>query len=213
MQYGTPTFVYFIQEGDEGPIKIGFSRNVQERIKALQTGHAQPLRLLHAMRGTLDDEQRLHRRFARLRIQNEWFAPAPELLDWLAQAAGVPRSEPPTAVDPRPALQLHWAVIAVFVVAAAVLVIGLSFILAPFAAEHWPLTILAWAYAPMVRSMFRYQGYHSRAMLLFGVLGTFAFAAGEVVRIHTVLLPYYELIIGCGAGAIGAFSWWHLERE
>jgi hypothetical protein len=72
--------VYFIQSGDTGPVKIGFTKDVRQRISALQTGHSAPLRLLHLFDGTETDEAALHVRFAAHRLIGEWFAPVPEVV-------------------------------------------------------------------------------------------------------------------------------------
>lgn len=73
-------FVYFIQAGDAGPIKIGFSSKVDIRIDALQKANAEKLNLLATISGTLIMEAELHQRFAEHRIRGEWFRPAAELL-------------------------------------------------------------------------------------------------------------------------------------
>lgn len=78
------SWVYFIQEGTDGPIKIGFTAsNPRARMLALQTGNAKLLRLVAATCGTQQDEQHLHERFASLRMQGEWFRAAPELVGFV----------------------------------------------------------------------------------------------------------------------------------
>jgi len=73
-------FVYFIQSGSDGAIKIGFSSKVDIRLGSLQKANAETLRLLATIPGTMADEARLHQRFAAHRIRGEWFRPAEELL-------------------------------------------------------------------------------------------------------------------------------------
>lgn len=77
---------YFIQAGD-GPVKIGSTHgDPNRRLKELQTGSSEPLRLL----GTLDGaewERELHERFAEWRLHGEWFdADAPGLRELLNEA-------------------------------------------------------------------------------------------------------------------------------
>lgn len=80
---------YFIQSVYGGPIKIGSSANsLLSRLKALQTGHPEPLRVLARMPGAFHEGQ-LHRRFADWRLTGEWFAAeAPGLQDVIEAAQG-----------------------------------------------------------------------------------------------------------------------------
>src|SRR5581483_8320686 len=64
--------IYFVT-ADREVVKIGFASNIELRIRTLQTGSARPLHLLLAIPGTPDDERALHKRFAALRLQGEWF--------------------------------------------------------------------------------------------------------------------------------------------
>lgn len=74
-------WVYFVQEGDCGPIKIGTSAQVAPRVRDLQV--AQP-RLLHTRAATkLYEECELHRFYKRERIRGEWFRPSPRLLAFI----------------------------------------------------------------------------------------------------------------------------------
>jgi len=70
--------LYFIQAGENGPIKIGYAAVPSERLRDLQVGNAQPLRLLHeedfgdhAPR----QEALWHQTFKEARIRGEWFGP------------------------------------------------------------------------------------------------------------------------------------------
>lgn len=72
-------FVYFLQSGPSGPIKIGWSQDVERRIEQLQTANAQRLVLLGTLRGRMEDEAALHTRFAHLRMEGEWFQDAQEI--------------------------------------------------------------------------------------------------------------------------------------
>lgn len=87
---------YFIQRGDDGPIKIGRTTDVTKRLAALSTACAEPLHVLGVMDG--NHETRLHRKFAAHRIRAEWFAPVPEILEEArAASAYVPTVTQPPA--------------------------------------------------------------------------------------------------------------------
>ena len=86
----TKKYVYFIQNGVGGPIKIGVTNNPLNRLRALQTGSPWPYILL----GVVSDqsglpssaryyEQWLHKKFARFRLDGEWFDPVPEVLAFI----------------------------------------------------------------------------------------------------------------------------------
>lgn len=78
------SWVYFLQSGERGAVKIGFTGSApMVRLSALQTGNPEPLRLLGAVPGVREDETALHERFARFRIGGEWFRPEPELLSFI----------------------------------------------------------------------------------------------------------------------------------
>ena len=80
------SFVYFVQCGDDGPIKIGKSSgDMKRRLGELQVGNPVELRLLVSIPG--DVEQAMHMRFARQRIRGEWFRPDPVLLAFVAGVA------------------------------------------------------------------------------------------------------------------------------
>ena len=65
-------FVYFIQAGD-GPVKIGFSTNVEKRMVALQISSPHELALIAKMSGNKALEKQIHERFSRLALRGEWF--------------------------------------------------------------------------------------------------------------------------------------------
>jgi len=78
---GSRRGVYFVRAGEDGPIKIGVSSDVDGRIKSLQTDAPAELHLLAVLDGAgRDVEQSLHVRFADGRLTGEWFQPTDELL-------------------------------------------------------------------------------------------------------------------------------------
>lgn len=76
-------FVYFVQEGKSGSIKIGFAKNVKTRIKSLQTGNSRDLRLLCAIEGDPSLEKSLHKKFSQFLERGEWFKPAVEIFEFV----------------------------------------------------------------------------------------------------------------------------------
>lgn len=74
------SFVYFVQVGLSGPIKIGTAQNVKQRITQLQTANPNPLRLLAVVRGGPPLEIDLHERLKEHRQLREWFTPNASVL-------------------------------------------------------------------------------------------------------------------------------------
>lgn len=73
--------VYFIQGVSGGPIKIGYTTNLRNRLADLQANSPVQLQVLATVSGTIKDEVYYHRTFSAYRQHNEWFSPAPELLN------------------------------------------------------------------------------------------------------------------------------------
>lgn len=66
--------IYFIEAVGAGLVKIGFTeRDVQSRVRELQTGCPHHLRVMATVAGDLPDEGEMHRQFAHLRAGGEWF--------------------------------------------------------------------------------------------------------------------------------------------
>lgn len=76
--------IYFIQAGNDGPIKIGYSDTTAEsRLKSLQTGNHQQLKLLRQVNGSRQTEANCHIRFKEDHISGEWYKPSKELIDFI----------------------------------------------------------------------------------------------------------------------------------
>jgi hypothetical protein len=82
--------VYFIQVGSEGLVKIGHSGDPTARMRALQTSHAEALRLLGVVRGGRREELEIHRKFAGFRVSGEWFLPDMKLLEFAWYGKEIP---------------------------------------------------------------------------------------------------------------------------
>lgn len=65
-------WTYVVQQGEDGPVKIGKSANIEARLKQLQTGSPHALVLLLAL--PVDLERDLQERFGDYRLSGEWFA-------------------------------------------------------------------------------------------------------------------------------------------
>jgi len=68
---------------DGGPIKMGYTEYVEQRLKSLQTGHYDTLKILKAISGSIKSERALHKKIKHIRLRGEWFKPAEELLDFI----------------------------------------------------------------------------------------------------------------------------------
>jgi len=86
--YSGRDYVYFIQKGLHGPIKIGVSVNPSKRLKTLQTACTEQLHLLGTYKASYNSEAELHQLFASTHIRGEWFECTDELLDKVYQLTG-----------------------------------------------------------------------------------------------------------------------------
>lgn len=86
--------VYFIECGENGPIKIGHAVHPMARLENLQIGCPYELRLIRTLAGGRYREFRIHTKFKAIRIRGEWFQRTPELLQWIEQAEEDPAADP-----------------------------------------------------------------------------------------------------------------------
>jgi T5orf172 domain len=80
--------IYFIKSPD-GPIKIGTTIRLSERLKKLAAEYGEGLEVLAVTEGDRDIEQELHERFSYLRRVGEWFEPGDDLVGFIV-AEGKP---------------------------------------------------------------------------------------------------------------------------
>lgn len=77
--------VYFIQDVEQGYIKIGQSDDPKKRLKQLQTANPNELKLLWIdIAGDLAEEK-MHKMFCEHRLVGEWFYPAKEIFEFIRQ--------------------------------------------------------------------------------------------------------------------------------
>ncbi len=79
------SFVYFIQQGADGPVKIGIAANPEKRLRQLQSGNPDRLYVRAIVRTAEPDrlEKDLHGRFGQHRMGGEWFHPTADLMAYM----------------------------------------------------------------------------------------------------------------------------------
>ena len=81
--------IYFIQNGKQGPIKIGYTKgDVEVRLSNLQSASPCKLYLLGTMVGDKAVESRLHKKFDVFNTAGEWFKPDRILIDYIRDISG-----------------------------------------------------------------------------------------------------------------------------
>lgn len=97
--------IYFVQAVDGGPIKIGFSRNPEHRLRGLQTGSPKELRIIALIPNkTRQLEREFHQHLAEHRMSGEWFEDHNEVYKIVGKAssrAPIIRIEDPKSVSCR----------------------------------------------------------------------------------------------------------------
>jgi len=78
-----PGVVYFAHDQASRAIKIGWSRTPKRRMKDLNIGNPNVIKILGTVPGWKDAAQALHYKFWHLRIQGEWFRECNELLGYI----------------------------------------------------------------------------------------------------------------------------------
>ena len=65
--------VYLIHACEGNYYKIGVTENIENRIKGLQTGNPEKLICEYIIEGNIEEEKRLHEKFAEYKKEGEWF--------------------------------------------------------------------------------------------------------------------------------------------
>ena len=78
--------IYFIQiQPPIGPVKIGISKSVCNRLATLQTANPYSLELLYSYPGTNEDEQDLMQYWKDYSMKGEWFHPVDGIFNFIDQ--------------------------------------------------------------------------------------------------------------------------------
>ena len=77
-------FVYFIEAIGLKKIKVGYSKDVESRLRQLQTAMPFEMRILASVPGTIALESEIHRLFAKTRVRGEWFEDTEKLREYIA---------------------------------------------------------------------------------------------------------------------------------
>lgn len=77
--------VYFVKSLETDRIKIGYTKNLKQRLSKMQTDSAERLKVLFAFESLPVDEKTLHAALADDRHHGEWFEVTPELLEYIEE--------------------------------------------------------------------------------------------------------------------------------
>lgn len=102
--------IYFMQSTEGGPVKIGYTSNLERRHKQLETHYQKSLSVLATLEGDESREREIHDQFAHLRLGEdgrpgkkvEQFRPALELMEFIGRPLFVTPN--PQTVEAMPAI-------------------------------------------------------------------------------------------------------------
>lgn len=77
-------YVYFIQKGTTGPVKIGISGDLRARFNMISTHSDEPITLLAAFAGDEIDERNIQKKFSSFHRRGEWFSPDSMLIKYIS---------------------------------------------------------------------------------------------------------------------------------
>ena len=83
--------IYFIQQGNNGNIKIGYSKNPKKRLIQLQTATISKLYIIGKISGNRQNEKEIHQYLFKHRLRGEWFKPVKEVLNIIKKKKMPPR--------------------------------------------------------------------------------------------------------------------------
>lgn len=84
--------IYFVQNGDA--VKIGVSKNPEQRMSELSVSSNGAIQLLAVLDGGHGDEKEFHRKFSRYLIRGEWFKYQGELAKFIATLPPYEKPDP-----------------------------------------------------------------------------------------------------------------------
>jgi hypothetical protein len=90
----SPTVVYIIEAVGLDRIKIGFTKDLKKRLKAIGNGSPAPLEILTTIPGGVDLKCKLHEMFIQHRMNGEWFR-APVIRRWVQAGCAIPENHSP----------------------------------------------------------------------------------------------------------------------
>lgn len=78
--------VYFAQAQNSKAVKIGKSNDPVARVKLLQIGSPEPLKIIYIGYGGYEAESSFHREFSASHLHGEWFSYEPEISTFVREA-------------------------------------------------------------------------------------------------------------------------------
>ena len=72
--------VYFMKHGRSNIYKIGFTRNINQRVKGIQMHNPVKISVVYSINADCSYEKFLHRTYDKYRVRGEWFRLDKELL-------------------------------------------------------------------------------------------------------------------------------------
>ncbi len=88
VSFNRSSTIYFAQRQTDGAVKIGWTSDVERRLRELRKENRVAVVLLAAFPGDKPDEGRMHLRFAADRIDGEWFRASPSLMSLVNREPG-----------------------------------------------------------------------------------------------------------------------------
>lgn len=82
-------WIYVMQMASLLYVKVGFSTHVDRRRLALEQNSPVEIMVLARVRGSIEDEQRIHARLTPWRTRGEWYVPSDHFISVLSDALGL----------------------------------------------------------------------------------------------------------------------------
>lgn len=83
-------YLYFIQAIDNGPIKIGISKDLEKKFLKIQKNSPIELKILHYATGNKFLKDYLLKKFKSYHSHNNWFLPNQEIIDFINEIKNQP---------------------------------------------------------------------------------------------------------------------------